>query len=118
MQLEEIVVGDVAVLRVTGDITLRKSGDTRLNEVVRAVAGRGHTRVLLDLAGVSYVDSAGLGELLKSHGTMKNHGGSLGIFNVTRRLLELMTMTRLTTLLTTYESEADAFARLGIAQPN
>ena len=108
MQLEEVVIGNVAILRLTGDITLRKSGDTKLNEIVIAVAKRGQTRVLLDLAGVSYVDSAGLGELLKSHGTMKNHGGSLGVFNVTRRLLDLMTMTRLTTLLTTYDSEADA----------
>ena len=114
MQFDERVMGDVAILTVTGDITLRKSSGGTLHDKVRGLVQRGHTRVLLNLAGVSYVDSAGLGELVQAHSTTRNYGGSLGVFNLTRRLHDLLLMTRLTSLLNTYDNEALALASLDV----
>ena len=116
MQFEERVIGDVAILTVTGDITLRKRGNATLHDKVRGLVQRGHIRVLLDLAGVSYVDSAGLGELVQAHSTTRNYGGSLGVFNLTRRLHDLLLMTRLTSLVHTYDDEAQALASLDVRQ--
>ena len=116
MQFEERVVGDIAILTVTGDITLKKGGETRLHEKVDALVQRGHRKVLIDLARVSFVDSAGLGELVQAHAITKNHGGSLGVFNVARRLMDLLSLTRLTTLFPAYATESEALASLGARQ--
>jgi anti-sigma B factor antagonist len=112
MQYEERVIGNVAILAVRGDITLKNRGNATLHDRVRGLLQRGHTRVLLDLAGVSYVDSAGLGELVQAHSTSRNYGGSLGVFNLTQRLRDMLVMTRLTTLIASYDSEAHALASL------
>ena len=106
----------MAILTITGDITLKKRGEARLHELIKGLIERGHKRVLLDLGGVSFVDSAGLGDMVQAHSLLKNEGGFLGICNITRRLLDLLTMTRLTSLFRTYESETKALASLGGAQ--
>ena len=76
MQLEEKVVGDVVIVTVTGDIKLG-SGDVGLRDKVRSLIEQGHKKLLLDLGGVSYMDSSGLGELVHVYATMKNKGGVL-----------------------------------------
>lgn len=108
MQLEERTVGEIAIVKVTGEITLKKSRNAMLLDKVRNLIQQGHTNVLVDLAGVSYIDSAGLGELVQTHSTVKNHGGSLKLLNPTKRLLELLVLTRLTTVLRTYDDETQA----------
>src|SRR5262245_32020785 len=113
MQVEKRVVGDVAILAVTGEITLKKNGDALLNDNMKSLIQQGHTKVLLDLAGVSYVDSAGLGELVQAHSTVRNHGGSLKVFRPTPRLRELLVLTRLTTVFGLYDDEATALASFG-----
>ena len=77
MQLEEKMVGDVAIVTVTGDITLNKGGDVVLKDKMGSLLQQGRTKVLLDFGGVSYVDSAGLGELVHAYATTKNKGGTL-----------------------------------------
>ena len=79
---------------------------------------RGHTRVLVDLAGVSYIDSAGLGELVRSHSTIRNLGGSLKLFNPTKRLRDLLLVTQLATVFGEYdyEGETQALASFGAHQ--
>lgn len=108
MLFEERTVGDVAIVRVTGDITLSKSRNGMLHEKVRRLIEQGHRKVLVDLAAVSYVDSAGLGELVQANSTVKNHGGSLRLFSPTSRMRELLMLTRLTTILRVYDDEAQA----------
>ena len=108
MQLEERVVGDAVIVRIAGDITLKKGDDARLNDRIGGLIQQGHKKVLLDLAGVGYVDSAGLGQLVMAHSTLKNHGGTLRVFNLTGRLRQLMVLTKLTSLLQECDGESQA----------
>ena len=69
MQFETEVKGDVIIVRVNGDITLGKGGDVILKDKMNSLLQQGHQKILLDLGGVSYVDSAGLGQLVQMHAT-------------------------------------------------
>ena len=113
MQLEQRVVGEVAVVKVTGDITLNKGGDVLLKDKVQSLIQQGQKNILLDLSGVSYVDSAGLGELMQAYATTKNRGGALKLLSVTKRLKDLLVVTKLLTVFDTYDAEADALASFG-----
>lgn len=110
MQLDEKMVGDIAIITVTGDITLNKGGDVVLRDKVRSLLQQGRTKLLLDLGAVSYVDSAGLGELVQAYATAKNKGGSLRLLRPAKRLKDLLTITKLVTVFDTYETEADGIA--------
>jgi len=110
MQLEERVVQDVVIVKITGEITLKKRGDAMLHDAVRSLIGRGHKKVLIDLGAVSYVDSAGLGELVQAHSITRNGGGSLRLFNPTKRLHDLLVVTDLVKLFQNYDDEAQALA--------
>ena len=113
MQLEQRTIGNVGIVKVTGEITLKKNRDAALHDQVRTLLHQGCTNVLVDLAGVSYIDSAGLGELVQSHSTVKNHGGSLRLLNPTGRLRELLVLTRLTSVLRSYDDEVQALESFG-----
>ena len=110
MQIEERVAGDVTVIKVTGDITLNKGGDILLKDKINSLLQQGQMKVLLDLGGVSYVDSAGLGQLVQVHTVTAQNRGSLKLLNVTKRLKDLLVVTKLLTVFDTYESEAEALA--------
>ena len=115
MQLEQRIVGQVAVVKVTGDITLNKGGDVLLKDKVQSLIQQGQKNILLDLSGVSYVDSAGLGELVQAYATTKNRGGALKLLSVTKRLKDLLVVTKLLTVFDTFDTEADALASFGSA---
>ena len=115
MQLEERVVGDVVIVAVTGDITLNKGGDVVIKDKVRSLVQQGRKKVLLDLGGVSYMDSAGLGELVQAYATTKNSGGSLKLVRLTKRIHDLLTITKLVTVFDTYDTEAAAIASFSSA---
>ena len=115
MQLEERIVGNVAIVRVTGDITLNKGGDVLLKDKVQSLIHQGQKNLLVDLSGVSYVDSAGLGELVQAYATTKNRGGALKLLHVTKRLRDLLVVTKLLTVFDTYDNEAAAVASFGSA---
>jgi anti-sigma B factor antagonist len=113
MQLEERMAGNVAIVKVTGDITLNKGGDVLLKDKVQSLIQQGQKNLLVDLSGVSYVDSAGLGELVQAYATAKNRGGAMKLLNVTKRLRDLLVVTKLLTVFDTFESEAEALASFG-----
>ena len=115
MQLEERVTGNVAIIKVTGDITLNKGGDVLLKDKVQSLLQQGHKHLLIDLANVSYVDSAGLGELVQAYATSKNRGGALKLLNVTKRLRDLLVVTKLLTVFEAFDDEAAALASFGAA---
>ena len=115
MQLEERLVGDVAIVKVTGDITLNAGADVRLKDKVQSLIQQGHKQLIVDLGGVSYVDSAGLGQLVQIQTTMSNHSGKLKLLNVTKRLNDLLVVTKLVTVFDTFENEAEALASFGKA---
>lgn len=110
MELEQRIAGDVAIIKVTGDITLNKGGDVLLKDKVQSLLQQGHKQVLVDLSDVSYVDSAGLGELVQAYATTKNRGGALKLMNVTKRLRDLLVVTKLLTVFETFDDEASALA--------
>ena len=110
MQLEERVVGGVAIVKVSGDITLNAGSDVRLRDKIQSLIQQGQKQLIVDLGGVSYVDSAGLGQLVQIQTTTTNHGGKLKLLNVTKRLNDLLVVTKLVTVFDTFENEAEALA--------
>ena len=113
MQLEERIVQDVVIVKITGEITLKKRGDALLHEKVRSLVQQGHMKLLIDLAAVSFVDSAGLGELVQAHSITRNGGGSLRLCSPTKRLHDLLIVTDLVKLFEKYDDEAQALASFG-----
>ena len=115
MQLEQRIVGTVAIVSITGDITLNKGGDVLLKDKIQSLLQQGHTNLLIDLSGVSYVDSAGLGQIVQAYATTKNRGGALKLLHVTKRLRDLLVVTKLLTVFDTFDNEAGALASFGTA---
>jgi anti-sigma B factor antagonist len=113
MQLEQRIVGNVAIIKVIGDITFN-SGNTLLKDKVLSLLQQGQKNLLIDLGGVSYVDSAGLGELVQAYATTKNRGGALKLLNITTRLRDLLVMTKLLTVFETFDSETSAIGSFGV----
>ena len=110
MELEQRIAGDVAIVKVTGDITLNQGSDAALKDKIQSLLQQSHKHLLVDLSGVSYVDSAGLGELVQAYATTKNRGGALKLLNVTKRLRDLLVVTKLLTVFETFDDETSALA--------
>ena len=110
MHIDERVIGDITIMAVTGEITLNQGGDVMLKDKVRSLIQQGHRKLVVDLGNVKYVDSAGLGELVQAYATMKNAGGALKLIGLTKRIKDLLTITKLVTVFETYENEATAIA--------
>jgi anti-sigma B factor antagonist len=107
MQIEERSVGDVVVLDLKGKITLGQ-GDELLKDKVNSLVNQGHRKILLNLADVPYIDSAGLGEIVRTYTTVSKNGGSLKLLNLTKRITDLLAITKLLTVFETFDSESDA----------
>ena len=115
MQIGQRMVGDIVVVEVTGDITLSKGGDVLLKDKVQSLLQQGHRKLLLDLGNVSYVDSAGLGQLVQIYATTSHLGGSMKLLRLTKRLKDLLVLTKLLTVFEAYDTEAEAIASFGSA---
>jgi anti-sigma B factor antagonist len=107
MQIEERAVGDVVVLDLKGRITLG-DGDQLLKDKVNSLVNQGHKGIVLNLAGVPYIDSAGLGEIVGSYTTVSRQGGSLKLLNLTKKITDLLAITKLLTVFETFDSEDEA----------
>lgn len=110
MQIEEQLNGDVTIIKVSGDITLNKGGDVILKDKVNSLLQQGRKKLLLDLGGVAYVDSAGLGQLVQVKVTTGRNAAELKLLNITKRLKDLLVVTRLSTVFDSFENEAEALA--------
>src|SRR5262245_29874911 len=110
MDILERAAGTATVVTVKGDITLNKGSDVILKDKVQSLLQQGKNQLLLDLGAVSYVDSAGLGQLVQLHATTMHHGGRMKLLNLTKRLSDLLVVTRLSTVFDTFDSEAEALA--------
>jgi anti-sigma B factor antagonist len=107
MQIEERAVGDVVLLDLKGKITLGE-GDELLKDKVNSLVNQGHKKIILNLADVPYIDSAGLGEVVRTYTTVSRQGGSLKLLNLTKRITDLLSITKLLTVFETFDSENDA----------
>jgi len=109
MQTRTRQLGDVAVLDISGRITLGE-GNVALREIARELADKGQKRVVLNLGEVTYMDSSGLGELVKTLTTIRNKGGELKLVNLPKRVSDLLQMTRLSAVFDIRKDEASAIA--------
>jgi anti-sigma B factor antagonist len=107
MQIEQRAVGDVTVLDLKGRVTLGE-GDELLKDKVNSLLNQGLKKIVLNLAGVPYVDSAGLGEIVRTYTTVSKQGGTLKLLNLTKRITDLLSITKLLTVFETFDNENDA----------
>jgi anti-sigma B factor antagonist len=107
MEIAERKVSDVTILDLTGKMTLGE-GDEMLKQTINNLLAAGHKKLVLNLEGVPYIDSAGLGEVVRTHTTVSRQGGSLKLLNLTKRIEDLLSITKLLTVFDTYDSEAEA----------
>jgi anti-sigma B factor antagonist len=113
MNISQRSVQGVCVLDIDGPITLGADGSERLGDKVRSVLQTGEKQVLLNLSGVAYIDSAGLGELVNAYTTVKKQGGTLKLVGVTKKLKDLLVITKLSTVFDSFDTEAAALASYG-----
>jgi anti-sigma B factor antagonist len=100
-------VGDVIVVDVSGRITLGE-GSSNLRESIRDLVTKGNKKILLNLADVSYIDSSGIGELVSGFTSVANAGGQLKLINLTKRVKDLLQITKLYTVFEVHEDESAA----------
>jgi anti-sigma B factor antagonist len=107
MQIEERIVGNVTILDLKGKITLGE-GDEVLKDKINSLIHQNRKKILLNLADVPYIDSAGLGEVVRTYTTVSRQGGQLKLENVTKRIADLLMITRLFSVFETFDAEQDA----------
>jgi len=107
IKLEERHIGRVTMLDIVGRLTMSQPAQ-RLKDKINSLISQGRTQIVLNLAAVPYIDSAGLGQLVASYGSVLKAGGALKLLNVGARNQELLSITRLLTLFESFDSEAEA----------
>ena len=112
LNINQREAGNVTILDLSGKITIGE-GSVQLREAVRGLLDSGHKAILLNLGDVSYVDSSGIGELVSSYTTTSNNGGHLKLLNLTKKIQDLLMITKLLTVFQVYDSEQEAVASFG-----
>ena len=107
LDVKERQAGDVTVLDLRGEVRIGE-GSIALRDAIRGLADTGKKKLLLNLAGVSYIDSSGIGELIANYTTVSRQGGQLKLLNLTDRIQNLLVITKLLTVFDAYENEAEA----------
>lgn len=109
LNISERQAGDVTILDLDGKITIGE-GSIALRSTIRRLVGEGKKKILLNLAGVGYVDSSGIGELVSSFTAVNKESGQLKLLNLTQKIQDLLAITKLLTVFDTFENEGDALA--------
>ncbi len=112
MKIVERKVGEVTVLDLHGKILIGE-GDDALRDAVTKLVDGGTTKLLLNLADVPYVDSAGLGEIVRCYTTVSRKDGNLKLINLTKKIKDLLSITKLLTVFETYDSEDEGVKSFG-----
>ncbi len=102
-------VGDVRVISLSGKITIG-SGDVMLRELITKSLDEGKDKVLLDLAGVSAIDSSGIGEMVASYTSAKNRGAELKLVNLSKKINDILQVTQLITVFDVFDNEEEAIS--------
>ena len=102
-------VDGVTVLDLSGRITLGE-GSVQLRDAIRDLIGKGQRSILLDLGDVNYIDSSGLGELVSAYTSARNQGATLKLLKLTKKVHDLLQLTKLYTVFDIYDDEASAIA--------
>ena len=107
MTIQERAVGSVVVLDLDGKLILGE-GAGLLKDKVRSAIFQGHRNILLNLAGVSYMDSSGLGEVIAAYTTVTRQGGTIKVVNLTKRVSDLLAISKVLTVFDVFEAEDEA----------
>ncbi len=102
-------VDGVVVLDLSGRITLGE-GSVQLRDAIRDLISKGSKSILLNLGDVNYIDSSGLGELVSAYTTAKNQGADLKLLNLTKKVKDVLQLTKLYTVFDIKDDEASAIA--------
>ncbi len=107
LEVTERQAGDVTILDMSGAVRMGQ-GSIALRDSIRGLVDGDKKKILLNLAGVNYVDSSGIGELIANYTTLSKVGGQLKLLNLTDRIQNLLVITKLLTVFDVYEDEAEA----------
>ena len=107
LNIRERQAGDVTVLDLDGKITIGE-GSVAVRSAIRRLLEDGKKKILLNLAGVGYIDSSGIGELVSSFSTINRDGGQLKLLNLTQKIQDLLAITKLLTVFDVYDEESVA----------
>ncbi len=107
MTIDQRIIGSVIVLDLSGKLVMGE-GAGLLKDKVRSAVFQGHKHILLNLAGVDYMDSTGLGELIAAYTTVTRQGGAIKVVGLTKRVSDLLAITKVLTVFDVHESEAEA----------
>lgn len=107
LEVKERQAGDVTILDMSGAVRIGQ-GSIALRDSVRTLVEGGKKKILLNLGGVSYIDSSGIGELIANYTTVSREGGQLKLLNLTDKIQNLLVITKLLTVFDSYDNEAEA----------
>ena len=107
MEIVERQTGAVMILDLKGELVIG-DGDELLKDKINSMIQQGHTNLLLNLEGVPYVDSAGLGQMVSTLNTVRRQGGALKLLNLTKRIEDLLSITKLLTVFDAFDNEQEA----------
>jgi anti-sigma B factor antagonist len=109
MKINTRTVGDIKILDCSGKITLGE-GTMAIRNTVRDLLTGGGKKIVLNLADINYIDSSGIGELVSTFTTVINQGGQLKLLNLTKKIHELLQITKLLTVFQVYDNEQAAIS--------
>jgi anti-sigma B factor antagonist len=109
LSIGERQAGDVNILDLSGEIRIGE-GTTELRQAIRDLTSNGSKKILINLGGVSYIDSSGIGELIANYTTVSRDGGQLKLLQLTGKVKDLLVITKLLTVFDVYDTEAEALS--------
>ncbi len=109
LNIKQRQAGDVSILDLDGQVRMGDSA-TALRGAIRGLVAGGNKKILLNLAGVKYIDSGGIGELIANYTTVGRGGGQMKLLNLTDKVQDLLVITKLLTVFDVYESEPEALS--------
>jgi anti-sigma B factor antagonist len=112
MIIQMRIIGDIRVLDCSGKIRLGE-GTMSIRNAVRDALESGTKKIILNLAEISYIDSSGVGELMSTYTSVVNEGGRLKLLHLTKKVHELMAITKLLTIFEVFDDEKEALASFG-----
>ncbi len=102
-------VDGITIVDLSGRITLGE-GSVVLRDTIKDLLGKGQKKILLNLGDVSYIDSSGIGELVSAFTSVRNQGGELKLLNLTKKVHDLLQITKLYTVFDVKDDEATAIS--------
>lgn len=112
MEIKERTEGGIRILHVTGKVT-RGESERALRAHIESLSDRGHLRIVLNLDGVPYIDSSGLGELVRCYSSLRRERGAMALTHLSPRLVDMLRITKLGEVFDTFATDAEAVRALG-----